>query len=194
MGEHRARSRWAVAGLAAGLALALWLGAGTAQADQKDPRLAPLFEILKTTGNPLEAQAAEQGIWSIWMTSDDATVMLLMQQGVEAMSGGDLKSAFEIFTEMVQIAPEFAEAWNKRATVLYLLGAYPESVADIDRTLELEPRHFGALSGLGLCHAELQQDEAALDAFERALAVNPHMDAVRANIELLRQRLGDKAI
>jgi tetratricopeptide (TPR) repeat protein len=128
------------------------------------------------------------------MTSKEETVNLLMIRGVDALSADDLKTAFKVFTEMVEIAPDFAEGWNKRATVLYMLGAYPESIADIDRTLELEPRHFGALSGLGLCNAELEHDEAALDAFERALTVNPHMDGARVNAELLRRKIEDKAI
>jgi tetratricopeptide (TPR) repeat protein len=165
-----------------------------ASADQTDPRLAPLFDILKTTRNPIEAQVAEHEIWSLWMTSNEETVNLLMIRGVDALSADDLKTAFKVFTEMVEIAPDFAEGWNKRATVLYMLGAYPESIADIDRTLELEPRHFGALSGLGLCNAELEHDEAALDAFERALTVNPHMDGARVNAELLRRKIEDKAI
>lgn len=189
---RRAILDWIVAGfigLAASLLLAL-----PAQSDQNDPRLPPLFDILRETDDPREAQLAERQIWAIWMTAEDETVGLLMRQGLAAMSAEDLKSAFEIFTAMVEIAPDFAEAWNKRATVLYLMGAYLESIADIGRTLELEPRHFGALSGLGLCNAELENDEAALDAFERALAVNPHMDGARANAELIRQRLKGKAI
>jgi tetratricopeptide (TPR) repeat protein len=175
----------------AGLLLAV---SPAAQADQADPRLDALFSLLKETQNPLEARIAESQIWQLWMTSDDATVNLLMGRGVDAMSAQDLKGAFKIFTEMIQIAPDFAEAWNKRATVLYLLGAYPESIADIDRTLELEPRHFGALSGLGLCNAELEHDEAALDAFQRALSVNPHMDSVRANAEMIQRRIDGNKI
>lgn len=165
-----------------------------AHADQNDPRLKPLFDILKTTENPVEAKVAEHQIWQLWMSSDDDTVTLLMMQGVGAMSEQDLDAALRIFTEMVEIAPDFAEGWNKRATVLYMIGAYPESIADIDRTLALEPRHFGALSGLGLCNAELEREEAALDAFERALAINPHMDGARANAEMMRQRIEGKAI
>ncbi len=178
----------------AGLLLGQAGGGAVAWADQSDTRLAPLFDILKETKNPLEARLAEQQIWTIWMSSEDATASLLMHKGVEAMAAEDLKGALQIFSKLVEIAPDFAEGWNKRATVLFLLGAYPESIADIDRTLELEPRHFGALSGLGLCNTELDHDEAALDAFERALTVNPHMNGARANAEFLRRRIGDKAI
>ena len=189
---RRAVLGWFVVGIFA-LAATLPL-VSPGRADQNDPRLPALFDILKNTGSPVEAQAAENQIWTIWMTSNDETVSLLMIRGVDAMSAQNLKGAFEIFSEVVQIAPDFAEGWNKRATVLYLMGAYPESIADIDRTLALEPRHFGALSGLGLCNAELKNEKAALDAFERALAVNPHMDGARANAELMRQRIEGKAI
>jgi tetratricopeptide (TPR) repeat protein len=176
------------------VALVLTLSPMPAAADQTDPRLDHLFDILKKTTNSFEAQAAEQQIWLLWMASPDDTVNLLMARGVDAMSAQDLETAFKVFTDMVEIAPDFAEGWNKRATVLYLLGAYPESIADIDRTLELEPRHFGALSGLGLWNVELEHDDAALDAFERALTVNPHMAGVRANAEMMRQRIEDKKI
>jgi len=171
------------------MAVLLGVAPLAAHADQTDPRLHALFDILKTTEDPVKAKLAEHQIWQAWLTSDDPTVTLLMMQGVNAMAKQDLKSALRIFTQLVEIAPGFAEGWNKRATVLYLLGAYPESIADIDRTLALEPRHFGALSGLGLCNVELQKDQAALDAFERALAVNPHMDGARSNAELLRQKI-----
>lgn len=179
----------AAAGRALATAVLLALAPPAAQADQTDPRLDGLFEILKTTEDPVKAKLAEHQIWQAWLTSNDPTVTLLLMQGVSAMAKQDLKSALRIFTEVVEIAPGFAEGWNKRATVLYMLGAYPESIADIGRTLALEPRHFGALSGLGLCNVELQKDQAALDAFERALAVNPHMDGARTNAELLRQKI-----
>lgn len=184
------------AGCIAALATALILAVPSlpVRGDQNDPRLDPLFAILKETTNPIEAQIAEQQIWLLWMSSADDTVNLLMARGVDAMSAQDLKTAFKVFTDLVEIAPDFAEGWNKRATVLYLLGAYPESMADIDRTLELEPRHFGALSGLGLCNVELEHDEAALDAFQRALALNPHMDSVRANAELMQRKIDGKTI
>lgn len=178
--------------LAGGLALAVV--APSARADQNDPRLPALFDVLRATKDPIQAHVTEQGIWRIWMASPDDTVNLLMLRGMDAMSSRDFGTALKVFTQMVEIAPDFAEGWNKRATVLYMLGAYAESIADIGRVLELEPRHFGALSGLGLCNAELQRDEAALDAFERALAVNPHMEGARAHAEMIRRRIEDKAI
>ena len=91
-------------------------------------------------------------------------------------------------------APDFAEGWNKRATVHYMMGNYEASLADIDRTLELEPHHFGALAGLGLVNIELERDEAALDAFERVLKVTPQSQSAKINIEIVKQRIKDKSI
>lgn len=184
----RTLPRW-LAMLSLLLALIGGLGVPRAAADQRDPRLEGLFEALQTAGDPLQARIVEQQIWTLWSFSPDDTVNLLMLRGVDALNQQDMKTALAVFTEMVGIAPDFAEGWNKRATVLYLVGAYEAAIADIDRTLELEPRHFGALSGLGLCNVELARDEAALDAFERALALNPHLASVRAHAEALRQRI-----
>jgi tetratricopeptide (TPR) repeat protein len=105
------------------------------------------------------------------------------------MNGDDLDGAFEAFSRVVAMAPKFAEGWNKRATVLFLMGRTAESISDIDHVLVLEPRHFGALSGLGLCNARLQKDKAALEAFQRAAAVDPQSEGIRRNIEETRRRL-----
>ena len=103
-------------------------------------------------------------------------------------------TALKIFDAIVRKAPGFAEGWNKRATVHYMMGNYEASLADIDRTLELEPHHFGALAGLGLVNIELERDEAALDAFERVLKVTPQSQGARHNIEIVKQRIKDKSI
>jgi len=174
-------------------ALAAWVPAG-ARADQKDPRLDALFaELQKATGT-LQGRTIIEQIWAIWTTSDNPEVNHLMSQGVDAMSAQDYKTALADFTKMITIAPDFAEGWNKRATVLWLLNDYEGSMADVDKTLALEPRHFGALWGLGVMDAALEHDEEAIAAFEKALAVNPHMDGVREQIETLKQRIKDKQI
>ena len=105
------------------------------------------------------------------------------------MGAGDTRTARAAFDLLVTRAPNFAEAWNKRATLLYLLGDDDGSVADVRRTLVLEPRHFGALSGLGLINARHGRPEAALHSFEAALAIHPFLPGARANVEALRQRL-----
>jgi len=111
-----------------------------------------------------------------------------------AMSQARFRVALERFDRMVAQAPDFAEGWNKRATLHYLMGNYSASVRDIQRTLDLEPRHFGALSGLGLIYDALEQPAAALRSFEAAVAINPHLGSINARIEQLRRELGGSRI
>ena len=175
---------------AAILALLLLAGRGEpAIADQDDPRLDGLFDRLQTTSNPAEAHALEQRIWRLWLEADDAGLNRLMQQGIVAMSDQRYATALQTFDRMVEQAPEFAEGWNKRATVHFLMGNWQASVRDIQQTLALEPRHFGALFGLGLIYDALEQPEAALRSFEATLALNPHSESTRERIEQLRQQL-----
>jgi tetratricopeptide (TPR) repeat protein len=128
-------------------------------------------------------------IWQIWIASPDPEISALMLRGIGAMSNDEEEQAVAVFTEMVERKPDFAEGWNKRATVYFMLGNFDASVADIERTLALEPRHFGALSGLGQIYLELDRKEAALKAFEAALAIDPHLPAVRAAVDSLKKAL-----
>ncbi|HEX9835384.1 MAG TPA: tetratricopeptide repeat protein, partial [Alphaproteobacteria bacterium] len=128
-------------------------------------------------------------IWTIWHVSGDETIDRMMAEGVNAMTFRDLDRALAVFDAMVGKAPNFAEAWNKRATVRYLRGEHRGSIADIERTLALEPRHFGALSGLGLVSLALGRDEAALEAFRRALAVDPYLPGAAERIRELEDRV-----
>jgi tetratricopeptide (TPR) repeat protein len=172
--------------------LALLLIAGPEQpaiADQDDPRLDGLFERLQTTPDPAEARAVEQRIWRVWLEADDAGLNRLMQQGIAAMDDQRYAAALQAFDRMVEQAPEFAEGWNKRATVHFLMGNWQASVRDIQQTLALEPRHFGALFGLGMIYDALGQREAALRSFEATLALNPHSESTRRSIEELREQL-----
>ena len=118
--------------------------------DQTDPRLDQLFADLKSVAGPAEAAPVENRIWTIWHETSDESVDTLMKKGIERMGRGDFRTALAAFTHVVEAAPDFAEGWNKRATVHFLMENYKESLADIVKTLELEPRHFGALSGRGL--------------------------------------------
>jgi len=163
-------------------------------ADQTNSRLDSLFSRLAETDNPGEAIQLEGEIWRIWTYSDDRAVQLLMQDGVSAMSHRDFDRALSKFDQIVAIAPEFAEGWNKRATLFYLMSRYEESLADIDKVLALEPRHFGALSGRGLVYSELHDEERALQSFEDALEINPFMVGAIHNARILRKRLRDSNI
>jgi tetratricopeptide (TPR) repeat protein len=173
----------------------LWLAVllagiiGPAAGDQQDVRLDVLFERLRATSSQAEARTAQQQIWQIWSESEDPLVNRLMQDGVQAMAADELAVALDYFNRMVELAPDFAEGWNKRATVYYLMDNYRASVLDIERTLELEPRHFGALSGLGMIYDAIDEPEAALRSFEAAVAVNPHLDGPRQRIDALRRQL-----
>ncbi len=135
---------------------------------------------------------AEQGLWLLWGRSGERDIDLLMARGTEAMRAGSHKEAIEIFTSIVTAKPEFAEAWNRRATVYYLAGEYRKSLADCNQVLKRNPLHFGALSGVGQIYTKLEQYEKALEWFRRALEVNPNMVGVEFNIkeveELLKQR------
>ncbi|MEQ8356638.1 MAG: tetratricopeptide repeat protein [Kiloniellaceae bacterium] len=180
---------------------ALWValavvvsGLQVARADQTDNRLDNLFTRLLEAPAPGAAQLVEGQIWSIWVQSDDGAVRILMREGIDALSQGNYSRALSKFEQIVLIAPGFAEGWNKRATVHYLLGNYAESLADISKTLELEPRHFGALSGRGLVYVELEDERRALKAFEAALAIHPNLTSAALNAAQLRKMLRDREI
>jgi len=158
----------------------------TVLADQTNPRLKDLFTQLKEVSSPNELVLIESKIWALWIETSDQTAGALLQTGINAMRSGDLLGALEAFDQVVAIAPDFAEGWNKRATAHYILGNYQQSLDDIAATLNLEPRHFGALSGRGLVYLDLSDLERALVAFEEALAVSPHMVGPSINAEIIR--------
>ncbi len=176
------------------MALVILLTAPAARADQNDPRLDGLFSQLQTFETVEQASGTTNRIWSIWIASDNAAAAELMAVGIALMSMKRLVEALARFDKLVEIAPQFAEAWNKRATVHYLLDNFQQSFDDIGRTLALEPRHFGALSGLGLIYIETGEDDVALRAFEAALEANPHAPGARQHIEIINRRLKGKAI
>src|SRR5512145_389160 len=114
---------------------------------------------------------AEQGLWLLWSRSGDAEIDRLMARGTEAMQGGRHGDAISLFTEIIRRNPGFAEGWNRRATVYYLAGQYDKSIADCHEVLERNPRHFGALSGMGQIHVQLEDYENALRWYRRELEV-----------------------
>ena len=132
---------------------------------------------------------AEQAMWRIWGRSGDREVDKLYQAGVEQMSAGDLQQSIATFTRIIELKPEFAEGWNKRATLYFLVGDLRKSLADCDEVMKRNPNHFGALAGYGQIYVRLENFERALEYWRRALKVNPNMDGVRQNIELLERLL-----
>jgi tetratricopeptide (TPR) repeat protein len=138
-------------------------------------RLDALFAELQSTKDQTRGQAATAEIWQLWMRSDQPEVDALTSEAVDAMASGQLPAARAVLDKVVVQAPTYAEGWNKRATVLYMLGEHAQSLADIDRVLALEPRHFGALAGQGLIHIAAQRWKEALASMRRAVAVNPFL-------------------
>lgn len=175
--------------LLSALAFLLISSVSDARADQNDIRLPALFTALTAADSKPEAARVAGQIWEIWLEApaefaiDDA-----LRRGLTAMALNQFTDALRAFDTIVEKAPGFAEGWNKRATVRYLLGDYEGSIADIDRTLALEPRHFGALSGLGLVRMALDRPAKALEAFEAALAINPFIVEAE-NIKMLRDKV-----
>ena len=137
--------------------------------------------------DPLVRALAEGGMWQVWSRSGDDAIDRLLAIGIEQMSERSGEAAAETFTQIIERRPDFAEGWNKRATVRYLLGEYQKSVADCDEVMKRNPHHFGALSGYGMIYLKLGDLARALTYFERALAVNPNLTQVEESVEALRQ-------
>jgi tetratricopeptide (TPR) repeat protein len=154
-------------------------------AEERALKLDRLFAQLRKAGSSDEAENSEQAIWRLWMAYDSPTAEVLLVQGTRAMENKEFKAAHGIFDRLVEVHPLYVEAWNKRATLLFLEGRFDESVADIAKVLDLEPRHFGALSGLGMIRRTQGDRAGALRAFKDALAVNPTMPGVIQAIEEL---------
>ena len=146
------------------------------QADQTDIRLPALFEKLHATSDKVTAEAIADQIWAIWSEhGDDERLSQNLLLGTAQMNAGSLRAAEETFATIIDTDPAFAEAWNKRATVYFLMGALAQSKRDIAQTIIREPRHFGALSGLGLVETHLGNYAAALKAYEQAAALHPYL-------------------
>ncbi len=135
---------------------------------------------------------AEHSVWQVWGRSGDAEADGLLQAGIEEMNRGDGPAAVETFTKAIQRKPDFAEAWNKRATVYFLMGEHEKSLKDCDEVMKRNPAHFGALAGYGQIYLQLDQPERALTYFRRALRVNPNMRGVQQVIPQLEQLLTER--
>ena len=139
--------------------------------------------------DPLVRRLTERALWEVWSRSGDRDIDRLFAVGVEQMNDQQGAAAVQTFSEIIRRKPEFAEGWNKRATVYYVLGEYTKSLADCDEVMKRNPYHFGALSGYGMIYMELNEPARALTYFERALAVNPNLESVAEAVQMLRRLL-----
>jgi tetratricopeptide (TPR) repeat protein len=148
----------------------------------------PLLRALRDSDEDTRHHA-EEAIWRIWARSGDREVDSLYQTGIEQMAAGELQQAIVTFTRVIEIKPDFAEGWNKRATLYFLVGDLRKSLADCDQVLNRNPYHFGALAGYAQIYTRLEYYDRALEYSRRALEVNPNLDGVTRNIDLLERLL-----
>jgi len=153
-----------------------------------------LFGALKAAPDESSAKAIEQRIWAQWLISKSDTTNLLMSRVKTAVEGKNLELALRLLDAVIELNPGYVEGWNRRATLRYMRKEFGESLADIRRVLALEPRHFGALTGLGLIMQELGDEKRALEAFRKALAVNPHLPRVPEYIKSLTDKVDGRDI
>ena len=168
-------------------------------AEDRKTELDKLFSQLKNSKDLSSAQILENKIQKIWMIhpSDDRRgfrLTELLNQGSRLMNRGEFNKAYELFTKIIATEPDWSEAWNKRATVLYLMNRYQSSLNDIKITLTLEPRHFGALSGQALNYIELKQYEKAIQSYKAAQKIYPLLDSATKMIPELHNLINDQAI
>ena len=163
------------------------------KADQNDARLEDLFEILSTTANDVQINEVTSNIWDIWHETIDPSIEADFYRGLESMRTGDLIMAVAFFTRVIDKNPNFAEGWNKRATVYYMLGKFDASMMDIHETLKLEPRHFGAMDGLGLIFIHLEQFDKAIDIYDQMLKIFPNNYSTKQKKEMLIKKSSESA-
>lgn len=162
---------------------ATWLGANGTMAD------VPLLVRALHDPDRVVRGLAENSLWDVWGRSGDPAIDQLFQIGLAQMNERHAEAAIRTFSEIIGRKPEFAEGWNKRATLYYLVGQYEKSLADCEEVVKRNPVHFGALSGFGMIYLQLGKPDKALEYFQRALQVNPNLDQVDAAVELLKRQL-----
>ena len=172
----------------------LFITTGVSIANERDIKLDRLFDDLKNLNSKLTYET-EQQIWKIWSTHPNKNnLTLMLSEGSNLVKNNQLYEAVQIFTKVIALDPKWAEAWNKRATVLYLLGEFQRSQDDIDKVLELEKRHFGALSGQGLVQTAMKNYQKAIDSYIEAHKVYPAMETPLMMIERLKDIIKKESI
>ena len=163
--------------------------------DNQQKQIDNLFNQLKTTTNYEVSKKIESKIWELWSTHpSENRLTVLLTDGSFYVSQNKLGMAYETFTKAIELDSNWAEAWNKRATVLYLMGKYELSQADIDKVLEIEKRHFGALSGQGLVQTALSNYQKAIDSYIEVHKVHPYMKSPLIMIEKLQKQIKKESI
>jgi tetratricopeptide (TPR) repeat protein len=165
---------------------AAWLGDIGTMAD------APVLLRALSDSDEVVRTLAERSVWQVWSRSGDGQIDALFQQGVAQMNQGDAERAIETFTTIIDRRPDFAEGWNKRATIYFLVGELEKSLRDCDQVVKLNPQHFGVLAGYGQIYLQLDQPERALDYFRRALRVNPNLRQVESAVRDLERVIQEK--
>jgi len=191
---ERAQNRSGILGAIRGLAVLLLCHCSLAHADQNDTRLDSLFSNLKQTSAANEGTAITEKIWEVWYQVPDEETQAMFDRAVVFMAQADYRTSLLAFSRVTQMKPDFAEAWNRRATLLYMMGEFELSIKDIEKTLALEPRHFGAISGLGQIYMRQEKLSLARKAFEKALDINPHLEGARINIRTIDRLMSEKSI
>ena len=165
---------------------AAWLGELGAMTD------APALLQALRDDDDLVRVLAESSVWQVWSRSGDPEVDALFQIGVEQMNQRNTPAAIETFSRIIQKTPDFAEGWNKRATIYFVVGEYAKSLKDCDEVMKRNPSHFGALAGYGQIYVQLDQPERALEYFQRALTINPNLRGVEVAVEQLKRLIIEK--
>jgi tetratricopeptide (TPR) repeat protein len=153
-----------------------------------------LFQGLKIAPDEASAKAIEDRIWAVWMASGSDTCNLLINRAKTALDAKDYDLAIKLLNAIIEIKPDYVEAWNRRATAYYMKNDYGHSLADIREVLAREPRHFGALSGLGLILQEIGDDKHALEAYRKALAIDPHLEHIPDVVKTLSEKVEGRDI
>jgi tetratricopeptide (TPR) repeat protein len=153
-----------------------------------------LFGALKAAPDEASAKHVEARIWAVWLQTPSDTAALLMMRAKAAMDAQQIEVAQKLLDSLVKLRPDYVEAWNRRATLYYLRNDYTRSLQDIEQVLLREPRHFGALAGLGMIMQDIGDEKRALDAFRKALAINPHLEKVPDLIKSLSEKVEGRDI
>jgi tetratricopeptide (TPR) repeat protein len=153
-----------------------------------------LFGALKAAPDADSAKQVENRIWALWLASGSDTANLLMTRAKSAINSNDLDLAIELLDAIVKIKPDYIEAWNRRATIHYMRKEFGQSLEDIRQVLIREPRHFGAMSGLGMILQEFGDEKHALDVFRRTLEINPHLSKIDELVKSLAEKIDGRDI